>query len=91
MVGAHCVTGTVEIAADVPLVGWNPASNSEGGKGFFAGEVQTRGGPLNPRGSINPTSEIILAHSDFSFENETAVGGVDEGWRGLAGIDDGVA
>ena len=28
-------------------LGWNPASNSEGGKGFFfAGEVQTRGGPL---------------------------------------------
>ena len=27
-------------------VDWNPASNSEGGKGFFAGEVQRRGGPV---------------------------------------------
>ena len=28
-------------------LGWNPAPNSEGGEGFFAGEVQRRGGPLN--------------------------------------------
>ena len=38
--------GGVPLEIGIAL-GWSPASNSEGGKGFFAGEVQTRGGPLN--------------------------------------------
>ena len=33
-------------------LGWNPASNSEGGEGFVVREVQGRGGPLNSRPSM---------------------------------------
>ena len=31
-------------------IGWNPASNSEGGESFVVGEVQGRRGPLTRRG-----------------------------------------
>ena len=37
-----------------PMLGWNPASNSEGGEGFIAGEVQRRRGPLNIRCLLRP-------------------------------------
>ena len=45
-------------------VGWNPASNSEGREGFFVGEVQGRGGPLNLREENNHYPIEVLEQSD---------------------------
>ena len=49
-------------------IGWNPASNSEGGESFVVGEVQGRRGPLITKDEVCAQVEVVKTQPQIQRE-----------------------
>ena len=49
-------------------IGWNPASNSEGGESFVVGEVQGRRGPLITKDEVCAQVEVVKTKPQIQRE-----------------------